>query len=122
MKKIILLIFLLVGTMSMSVKTYNPNIIADKVWTTFQDASNEIKWNIDSMALETYSITCYYPTKYKTYTHLDMYCNNGITVRIYGNDKIKTLISKLNNGQELFNFPTTVFYDYDGVYIYYKGD
>ena len=37
-------------------------------------------------------------------------------------DKIKTLISKLNNGQELFNFPTTVFYDYDGVYIYYKGD
>ena len=45
-----------------------------------------------------------------------------ITVRIYGNDKIKTLISKLNNGQELFNFPTTVFYDYDGVYIYYKGD
>ena len=69
MKKIIFLIFLLVGTMSMSVKTYNPNIIADKVWTTFQDASNEIKWNIDSMALETYSITCYYPTKYKTYTH-----------------------------------------------------
>ncbi|MBP6409431.1 MAG: hypothetical protein WBP76_00090 [Leptotrichiaceae bacterium] len=102
-------------------------LIENKVWGSFSEATNQIRYNMSNQGLSNTELVC--ANTYlnsRNATNLDIQCQlyngNSYIIRIYGEDKINTIISKLNSGQREFNFPTTVWSAADNAYLYYKGN
>ena len=102
-------------------------LIQNKVWGSFSEATNEIRYNMSNQGLSNTELLC--ANTYlnsRNATNLDIQCQlydgSSYIIRIYGEDKINTIISKLNDGQKEFNFPTTVWSVADNAYLYYKGN
>ena len=102
-------------------------LIQNKVWGSFSEATNEIRYNMSNQGLSNTELVC--ANTYlnsRNATNLDIQCQlydgSSYIIRIYGEDKINTIISKLNDGQKEFNFPTTVWSVADNAYLYYKGN
>lgn len=140
MRKLILVILTVtLGVLTMAVPSspYN-GLIWYKNYTTFAAASNDIRFYGDFdgyLSSITYSKECvlYDDGAERTNINLElaMSCTNigsnyyeFAVVQIYGNDKIKTIMAKINAGGRKFVFPKLAYSetdsDYSTVFIYYQ--
>lgn len=140
MRKLILAILTVtLGVLTMAVPSspYN-GLIWYKNYTTFAAASNDIRFFGDfdgNLADYTYSKECvlYDDGVERTDINLElaMSCTNtggnyyeSAIIQIYGNDKIKTIMAKVNAGGRKFVFPKLVYSEVDSeyapVFIYYQ--
>lgn len=140
MKKLIMVIIMVImGTLALADSYPNNGIIFNKKYTTFAEASRVIKyWAGDE---PTSSLKCDYDDVYGdayyngTFLDLKMYCTHvgdskeywsDMHIYVYGDDKIKTILNKVNNGGTSFSFPTVKYSDIDTgesdsiVYIYFQ--
>lgn len=132
MKKVLSLLLLVVtiGFASFSGPMYDE----DTEYSSWEEASVDIIDEMDSMGMIDwdwgsfyYDNSCNLRKYIKRTAYLDMYsvCTSGeveggpfnIIVRIYGNDKISSLMSKIKNGQKQFQFPTLLSVDEN--YVFY---
>ena len=106
----------------------------DTVYNSWEEASVDIIDEMDSIGMIEWDWGSFYSNnncnlrRYtKTTAYLDMHsvCTSGdmeggpfdVIVRIYGNDKISSLMSKIRNGQKQFQFPTLL--SVDEYYMFY---
>ena len=140
MRKLILVILTVtlgVLTMTAPSSPYN-GLIWYKNYATFAAASSDIRFFGDfdgNLADYTYSKECvlYDDGVERTNINLElaMSCTNtggnyyeSAIIQIYGNDKIKTIMAKVNAGGRKFVFPKLVYSEVDSeyapVFIYYQ--
>lgn len=109
-------------------------IIYDKAYTTFAEASADIrkyapksllspskqwpvnkcdlnKWTYNTKSLDM-ELTCYIEEKGANGAEGD-YSESMLIVRIYGNDKINSLRKKIDSGQMTYSFPQVITSKYD---------
>lgn len=116
------------------VTTAGPMYDENTVYNSWEEASVDIIDEMDSMGMIEWDWGSFYSNnncnlrRYtKTTAYLDMYsvCTSGdmeggpfdVIVRIYGNDKISSLMSKIRNGQKQFQYPTLL--SVDEYYMFY---
>ena len=140
MRKLILVILTVtLGVLTMAVPSSPWNgLIWYKNYTTFAAASKDIHFYGDldgNLSSFTYSKECvlYDDGAERTDINLElaMLCANvgsnyheSVIVQIYGNDKIKTIMTKVNAGGRKFVFPKLAYSEVDSeyapVFIYYQ--